>query len=54
MCYIYKTEIPETDWEKTTACVKARMEEMKQLILEWGKAKAELEAKQQEQKRKTE
>jgi|GEM_PF-6049662 len=54
MCYIYKTEIPETDWEKTTACVKERMEEMRQLILEWGKAKAELEAKQQEQKRKTE
>lgn len=31
-CHIYKTEIPETDWEKTPASVKGRMEEMKQLI----------------------
>jgi len=30
-CHIYKTEIPETDWEKTPASVKGRMEEMKHL-----------------------
>jgi len=39
MSYIYKTEIPEADWEKTTACVKARMGEMKQLKRRMGKSK---------------
>jgi len=29
---IYKTEIPEMDWEQTPASVKARMEEMRELI----------------------
>jgi len=39
MSYIYKTEIPEADWERTTACVKGRMEEMKQLKRRMGKSK---------------
>lgn len=34
ICHIYKTEIPETDWEQTPPSVKGRMEEMKQLIEE--------------------
>ncbi|MEH1982700.1 MAG: IS66 family transposase [Nostoc sp.] len=32
--HIYRTEVPETDWEKTPASVKGRMEEMKALIQE--------------------
>ena len=34
ICHIYKTEIPETDWEQTPTSVKGRMEEMKQWIQE--------------------
>jgi len=34
ICHIYKTEIPETDWEQTPASVKGRMEEMRELIEE--------------------
>ncbi|MHC5916481.1 MAG: DUF6444 domain-containing protein [Nostoc sp.] len=32
--HIYRTEVPESDWEKTPASVKGRMEEMKALIQE--------------------
>jgi ribonuclease D len=32
--FIYRTEVPESDWEKTPATVKERMEEMKALIEE--------------------
>ena len=34
ICHIYKTEVPESDWEQTPASVKGRMEEMKELIQE--------------------
>ena len=34
ICHIYKTEIPETDWEQTPTSVKGRMEEMEQWIQE--------------------
>ena len=32
--HIYRTEVPESDWEKTPSSVKGRMEEMKALIQE--------------------
>ena len=32
--HIYRTEVPESDWENTPASVKGRMEEMKALIQE--------------------